>query len=113
MPKRKAPSKNWFKLTKKFVKEWPEVLDEVHLESLPISYLTAIVMNLKNNIAIRYDIENELKKKTALEVARTCVKHIETHYKNITKVDLKFNVPKLKKDITKRTDTVLDKVFKK
>ena len=38
---RKLPPRNstWVQLTKDFVKEWPEVLQGVNFDSLPITYV--------------------------------------------------------------------------
>ena len=40
MPK-KLPPKNssWVQLTRNFVKEWPEVLEGIHFQNMPVKYL--------------------------------------------------------------------------
>jgi hypothetical protein len=113
MPRKNPPSKNWLHLTKKFVKEWPEVLEGLNFQNLPIKYLNFINITLKNGISMTYDIQQELKKDTQRIVAKRMMKTIESHYTNIVTVDLKFDVERLKKDITQKTDTMSGKIFKK
>ncbi len=71
MPKRQPPKNStWVQLTKDFVKEWPEVLDGLHFQNMPVKYLLYIRIILKNNITIHYDIAKELKIKKQDVIAR-------------------------------------------
>ena len=70
MPKRQPPkNKTWVQLTQDFVKEWPEVLEGLQFQNMPVKYLLYIDIILKNNITIRYDIAKELKIKKQLAIA--------------------------------------------
>ncbi|OUT95802.1 MAG: hypothetical protein CBC01_08890 [Betaproteobacteria bacterium TMED41] len=111
---RKQPPKNstWVQLTKDFVKEWPEVLEGLHFQNMPVKYLMYIDIILKNNITIHYDISKELKSKKQATIARFLKQTIEQNYLKIKSVDMKFDIPKLKKDMESRTSTILGKTFK-
>ena len=112
---RKQPPKNstWVQLTKSFVKEWPEVLDGLHFQNMPVKYLMYIDIILKNNITIHYDIAKELKSKKQETIARYLRKTIEDNYVKIKSVDMKFDTPALKKDMESKTSLILAKTFKK
>ena len=112
---RKQPPKNstWVQLTQDFVKEWPEVLEGLHFQNMPVKYLDYINLNLKNNVTIRYDIKKELKTKKQDTIARVLKKTIEDNYVRIKNVDLKFNVPALKRDMENKTRNILSKTFRK
>ena len=100
-------------MTSEFVKEWPEVLTGIRYSNMPIGYVKYCDILLKNNVTIHYDVEKELQsKKTQTNVASTLKRFIHTNYANIKYVDLKFDIPKLKKDIESKTSTLLDKTFK-
>ena len=71
------------------------------------------MITLKNNITIHYNIEKELKIKSQHTIARFLIQTLEQHYKKIKNVDLKFNMPALKKDMESRTSTLMSKTFKK
>ena len=68
---------------------------------------------LKNNLTIHYDIAKELKRKKQDTIARFLKKTIEQNYIKIKSVDMKFNIPALKKDMQSRTSLLMAKTFKK
>jgi hypothetical protein len=114
MPKKQPPKNStWVQLTKDFVKEWPEVLEGLHFKNMPVKYLMYVNLILKNNITIHYDIRKEIKTKNQDQIARFLKKTIEQNYMKIKSVELKFDVPRLKKDMESRTSAVLGKTFKK
>ncbi len=112
---RKQPQRNktWVQLTKDFVKEWPEVLDGLHFTNMPVKYLMYINIILKNNITIHYDIAKELKTKKQDTIARFLKKTIEENYLKIKSVDMKFNIPALKRDMESKTSLLMAKTFKR
>ena len=113
MPKRQPPKNStWVQLTKDFVKEWPEVLDGLHFQNMPVKYLMYIDIILKNNITIHYDIAKELKTKKQATIAKFLKQTIEQNYLKIKTVDMKFDVPALKKDIESKTSSILNRTFK-
>lgn len=114
MPKRQPPkNSSWVQLTKDFVKEWPEVLEGLHFQNMPVRYLMYINLILKNNVTIHYDIQKELKTKKQETIARFLKKTIQNNYVKIKSVELKFDVPRLKKDMESRTSLLMAKTFKK
>tara|TARA_B110000858_G_scaffold192215_1_gene242597 strand:- start:2104 stop:2346 length:243 start_codon:yes stop_codon:yes gene_type:complete len=80
---------------------------------MPVKYLLYIDILLKNNITIHYDIAKELKSKKQETIARFLRKTIEQNYLKIKSVDMKFDIPALKKDMESRTSLVMSKTFKK
>ena len=114
MPKRQPPkNKTWVQLTKSFVKEWPEVLEGLRFQNMPVKYLMYIDILLKNNITIHYDIAKELKTKKQETIARFLKKTIEQNYIKIKSVDMKFDIPLLKRDMESKTSLIMAKTFKK
>ena len=69
MPRKLPKNSSWVQLTRDFVKEWPEVLEDLHFQNMPVKYLNYINILLKNNITINYDIKKELKRKSQVAVA--------------------------------------------
>ena len=114
MPKKQPPrNKTWVQLTQDFVKEWPEVLEGLHFQNMPVKYLLYINILLKNNLTIHYDIAKELKTKKQETIARFLRKTIEQHYIKIKNVDMKFDIHALKKDMESKTSLIMAKTFKK
>ena len=80
---------------------------------MPVKYLLYINIILKNNITIHYDIKKELKIKKQEQIARFLKDTIEKNYLKIKNVDLKFDIPALKKDMESKTSLLMSKTFKK
>ena len=113
MPKRQPPkNSSWLQLTKDFVNEWPEVLEGLHFTNMPVTYLLYVNLQLKNNITINYNIKKEAKTKSQSSIAKLLTKLLTKHYNDIKSMDLKFDVPALKKDIQSKTSKILSKSFK-
>jgi hypothetical protein len=115
-PKQSPKPKNnqtWIQLTSSFVKEWPEVLEGLSFTNMPIRYVRHCHIILNNGVILRVDVEKDLKTKSQNMVANQLKRYISQHYKNIKTVDIKFDVPRLKKDMESRTSKLLDKTFKK
>ncbi len=100
-------------MTKDFVKEWPEVLEGLQFQNMPVKYLLYINLILKNNITIHYDIAKELKTKKQDTIARFLKTTIELNYTKIKSVDMKFDIPALKRDMQSKTSLLMAKTFKK
>ena len=113
MPKRQPPKNStWVQLTKDFVSEWPEVLEGLTFQNMPVKYLIYINIKLKNNITIHYDIAQELKVKKQDAIARFLKQTLEYNYRKIKNVDMKCNIPALKKDMQSKTTLLMSKTFK-
>lgn len=117
MPLQKRPqnpkSKNWIQLTRDFVKEWPDVLEGLSFQSMPIKYVKWVHIILKNKATLKLDIEQELKIKKQKAIADFLKKYLEVNYKHIATVDLKFDVARLRADMESKTAKILDRTFKK
>jgi hypothetical protein len=114
MPKKHPPKNStWVQLTKDFVEEWPEVLEGLHFQNMPVKYLMYIKIILKNNITIHYDIAKELKVKKQEVIVRFLRQTLEMHYRKIKNVDMKFDIPALKRDMQSKTSLLMSKTFKK
>ena len=89
------------------------MLEGIRYSNMPIGYVKWCDIQLKNNVTIHYDVEKELQsKKTETHVADTLKRFINTNYANIKHVDLKFDIPKLKRDMESKTSKLLEKTFK-
>jgi len=80
---------------------------------MPVKYLMYVNIILKNNVTIHYDIAKELKKKNQNVIARFLKKTIEQNYIKIKTVDMKFDIPSLKRDMESRTSLLMSKTFKR
>ena len=115
MPQKRKQPKNkqsWVQLAQNFVDQWPEVLEGIELTNMPIHYVDSVAIILKNHITITLDIKSCLKKIGKKQTAAMLKTYITKHYSKIKNVDLKFNVGRLKTDMTSKTASILNKTFK-
>ena len=118
MPKRLPPkNSSWVQLTKDFVKEWPEVLEGLHFQNMPVKYLLYIDIILKNNITIHYDIAKELKikKQEHQEILDDLAKAVQEHASDLdmgfdvfTKIGLRFKEGLTREVVLRRIENALD-----
>jgi outer membrane lipopolysaccharide assembly protein LptE/RlpB len=80
---------------------------------MPVKYLLYIKLHLRNNLTIDYDIAKELTIKKQETIARFLKQTIEKNYMKIRSVDMKFNIPALKRDMESKTSLIMNKTFKK
>ena len=80
---------------------------------MPVRYLLYINIILKNNLTIHYNIAKELKVKKQETIAKFLKQTIENNYTKIKSVDMKFDIPALKRDMESRTSLLMAKTFRK
>ncbi len=78
---------------------------------MPVKYLKHINIILKNNLSLNYNIKKEMKTKSQDHIAKFLRDLIENNYFKIKSVDLRFDVPLLKKDMEEKTARILSKSF--
>ncbi len=78
---------------------------------MPVKYLKHINIILKNNLSLNYNIKKEMKTKSQDHIAKFLRDLIENNYFKIKSLDLRFDVPLLKKDMEEKTAKVLSKSF--
>ena len=112
MPKKLPKNKHtWVSLAREFVKEWPEVLSGLRFTHMPVMYLKSINIRLKNNLTIHFNVSEELKIRSQTKIAKFLKETMENNYFKIKNVELKFDVPLLKKDMQLKTSKILSKSF--
>ena len=85
-----------------------DIEDELDMQGQVVGDINQLETNWKKN----YDIKKELKRKSQVAVAGFLKKIIQENYAKIKSVDLKFDIPTLKKDMEKKTSAVLKKSFR-
>lgn len=92
-------SKGLFRPPRHLVKEWPEVFEDLYMNTMPVAYLDLVIIEFNDGKIWQIDITDQLKEADADAICSKLL-HIMQEYKDsITKMDFKINVEKLKKDI--------------
>lgn len=101
------------KLPKDTINQWPEVLDEIEIETIPIEYLHAIFITFDDGKVWEIQINNRDFNKDTDEVARSVEDELAQLFDEfadvIHHIDFRLDTERVKKDIQQRTRSFMKK----
>jgi hypothetical protein len=100
-------SKRLFKPPKDLIAEWPEVFEGMYMNTMPVSYMLNVVLEFKDGRIWEIDVKNQLADADPASFSQKLLEVLEEYGPSITKIDLKFDIDKLKSDIKKSTRNIL------
>ena len=96
-----------FKPPKHLVQEWPEVFEDLYMNTMPVAYLKSVRLEFNNGRIWEIDIQEQLGNATNDIVAEKLLDTFQEYRDDITKVDFAIDIQRLKEDITKQTKNIL------
>jgi len=81
------------------VKEWPEVFEDLYMNTMPVAYLDSVRLEFTDGRVWEIDVKNELTKQAADGIADVLINTLQEYKDEIKKIDFKVDVDRLKKDI--------------
>lgn len=96
-----------FKPPRHLVKEWPEVFEDLYMNTMPVAYLELVHLEFDNGRIWQIDIKEQLKVSDADSIADKLLQTLSEYKDEIKKIDFKVDIEKLKKDIKDQTKTIL------
>ena len=96
-----------FKPPRHLVKEWPEVFKDLYMNTMPVAYLDYVRIDFQDGRIWEINVTDQLSEKTADEIAGALLNTMSEFKDEITKLDFKVNIQKLKKDILDQSKTIL------
>lgn len=93
-----------FRPPRHLVKEWPEVFEDLYMNTMPVAYLDLIRLDFNDGRVWEIDIKTELEKNNPESIADILLHTLKEYKDEITKIDFKVDVTRLKKDIASETD---------
>lgn len=104
MPVSKGPL---FKPPRHLVKEWPEVFEDLYMNTMPVLYLEHVRLVFEDGRVWEINIKNQLNTEQAESVAEKLLETISEYKTEIRKIDFKVDIDKLKKEIGNSTKDIL------
>jgi hypothetical protein len=89
-----------FRPPRHLVKEWPEVFEDLYMNTMPVAYLDLVHLEFKDGRVWEIDVHTELEKQKPEDIADILLNTLQEYKNEITKIDFKVDVERLKKDIT-------------
>ena len=89
------------------IKEWPEVFEDMYMNTMPVAYLKNVRLEFNNGRIWEIDIQEQLTNEPNEVVAEKLIDTFQEYREDITKVDFAIDIQRLKEDITKQTKNIL------
>lgn len=96
-----------FKPPRYLVKEWPEVFEDLYMNTMPVAYLEMVHLEFANGRVWQIDIKEQIKDTDADKIADRLLDTMSEYKDEIKKIDFKIDIEKLKKDIGDSTKEIL------
>lgn len=96
-----------FRPPRHLVKEWPEVFEDLYMNTMPVAYLEMIHLEFSNGRVWQIDIQAQLKESNPDSIADKLIETLSEYKEEIIKIDFKVDINRLKKDISDSTKTIL------
>jgi hypothetical protein len=95
-----------FKPPRHLVKEWPEVFEDLYMNTMPVAYLEMVHLEFVNGRVWQIDIKEQMKSLNSDEIAAKLLETLQEYKDEIKKLDFKVDIERLKKDIGDSTKTI-------
>jgi len=91
--------------------EWEGVIDDINIESLPIRYITELILNLKTKKKIVVDVPSIVSQSPTLDQAAQRVNNIiREHTEQLENIDFKVNMSGLQNQVAQAQKAFTKKV---
>jgi hypothetical protein len=88
-----------FRPPRHLVKEWPEVFEDLYMNTMPVAYLDTIHLEFADGRVWQIDIKDQLKEEKPDTIADRLLETLSEYKDEIKKIDFKVDIDRLKKDI--------------
>lgn len=92
-----------FKPPQKLIEEWPEIFEDMYMNTMPVDYIQYVRLEFNNGRIWEIDIQEQLVEETRDIVTEKLLDAFTEYREDIAKVDFSINIEKLKKDIVSNT----------
>ena len=96
-----------FKPPRHLVEEWPEVFEDMYMNTMPVYYLDMIRMEFTDGRIWEINVQDQLSDLPNDIVADRLVDTFQEFKEDIKKIDFKIDVERLKSDIKKQSKDIL------
>jgi hypothetical protein len=96
-----------FRPPRHLVKEWPEVFEDLYMNTMPVAYLDTIHLEFADGRVWQIDIKDQLKEEKPDAIADRLLDTLAEYKDEIKKIDFKVDIDRLKKDIGDSTKSIL------
>ena len=96
-----------FRPPRHLIKEWPEVFEDLYMNTMPVAYLDLIHLKFADGRVWEINIREELSKQPPDNIADTLLNTLQEYKEEIIKIDFKIDIERLKRDIKDSSNSIL------
>jgi hypothetical protein len=97
-----------FKPPNHLVQEWPEVFEDLYMNTMPVHYLETVRLEFQNGRVWEINIVEQLNSSASDIIADRLIDTFAEYKEDIKKIDFKINIQKLKEDIQNQSNNILN-----
>lgn len=99
--------KKFFRTPLELIKEWPEIFEDMYMNTMPVAYLKGLRLEFKNGRVWELDVQEQLLENTNDIVAEKILNIFDEYTEEISKISFTIDILKLKEDIQTQTKGIL------
>jgi len=96
-----------FRPPNQLIKEWPEVFEDLYMNTMPVAYVKSLRLEFKSGRIWEIDIVEQLEDFSSDALADRILETFNEYRNEITRVDFSIDIEKLKNDIKNQTKDLL------
>jgi hypothetical protein len=100
-------SKALFKFPDHLIKEWPEIFEDLYINTMPVAYLDFMQVEFRDGRVWEINIKKQLSNENPDIIANKIFEFLQEYQKEVVNLDFKVNIKKLKSDIKKSSKKLL------
>ena len=100
-------SKPLFRPPKNLIQEWPEVFEDLYMNTMPVHYLEMLRIEFEDGRVWEINVQEQLSTTHSDIIADRLVDTFQEYKEEIKKIDFKVNIDKLKPDVRNSSKKIL------
>ncbi len=100
-------SKPLFRPPKNLIQEWPEVFEDLYMNTMPVHYLEMLRIEFEDGRVWEINVQEQLSTTHSDIIADRLVDTFQEYREEIKKIDFKVNIDKLKTDVRNSSKKIL------
>ena len=98
-------SNSFYRPPDQLIKEWPEVFEDLYMNTMPVMYLQSIQLEFISGMVWEIDVKEQVKQGDPVTVADILTETLKNCRDQLERVTYQFDTKRFKKDIKKLTKT--------
>lgn len=96
-----------FKPPKHLIKEWPEIFEDLYMNTMPVAYLLLLRLEFNNGRIWEIDVQEQIGKTDPQVMAEKLLSTFKEYRDDIKKIDFQMDIERLKSDIKESSKNLL------